>query len=92
MSLKQQVTCLFLPTGYFHQLIKSFSKTLNAVEIIVIGGEQANAALIKNFLHYRKMNQLPLIRANNPKASGGANEAYSPILKNSMRIFSALVQ
>lgn len=61
---KQQITCLFLPTGYFHQLIKSFPKTLNAVEIIVIGGEQANAALIKNFLHYRKMNQLPLILIN----------------------------
>jgi polyketide synthase PksJ len=61
---EQQITCLFLPTGYFHQLIKSFPKTLNSVEMIIFGGEQVNPILIRNFLTYRKINQLPITLVN----------------------------
>lgn len=61
---QQKVNRLFLPTGYFHQLIKSFPETLNSVEMIIFGGEQANCVLLKNFLNYRKINNLPVIVIN----------------------------
>ena len=35
-----QIRYLFLPTGYFHQLIKSAINTLDVVGVLVIGGEQ----------------------------------------------------
>jgi len=55
-----QVGYLFLPTGYFHQLIKSAINTLDAVHVLVIGGEQANAPFIEKFLSYRKQIKKPI--------------------------------
>ena len=60
----RKISHLFLPTAYFHQLIKSFPNTLNSVESIIFGGEQANATLIKNFLHYRKINKISVTLIN----------------------------
>ncbi|MBS0358861.1 MAG: amino acid adenylation domain-containing protein [Proteobacteria bacterium] len=59
-----KIQCLFLPTGYFHQLVKSFPETLNSVETIIFGGEQANHILVKKFINYRKTNALPIILMN----------------------------
>lgn len=59
-----KIDCLFLPTGYFHQLIKSFPKTLNSVKKIIFGGEQVNHVLIKKFLSYRKINNLSVTLIN----------------------------
>lgn len=59
-----KIDCLFLPTGYFHQLIKSFPKTLNSVKKIIFGGEQVNHVLVKDFLNHRKINNLPVILIN----------------------------
>ena len=55
---------LFLPTGYFHQLIKSEPNTLDTVRVIVFGGEQINKTLLKNFISYRKQNQLRTVLIN----------------------------
>ena len=59
-----KINCLFLPTGYFHQLVKSFPETLHSVEKIIFGGEQVNPVLIKNFLTYRKTNKRPVTLIN----------------------------
>lgn len=49
---------LFLPTGFFHQLIKSVPDTLDGVSVIIFGGEQVNQTIITNFLNYRKEQKL----------------------------------
>jgi amino acid adenylation domain-containing protein len=59
-----KINRLFLPTGYFHQLVKSFPETLDSIEMIIFGGEQANPVLIKNFLNHRKTNTLPVTLIN----------------------------
>ncbi|CEK11098.1 type I polyketide synthase [Legionella hackeliae] len=51
---------LFLPTGFFHQLIKSAMDTLDSVEVIIFGGEQVNALLLKDLSDYRKKKKLPI--------------------------------
>jgi len=61
---QHKINCLFLPTGYFHQLIKSFPETLDSIEIIMFGGDQAHHVLIKNFINYRKSNGIPIILIN----------------------------
>ncbi|KTC78096.1 type I polyketide synthase [Legionella brunensis] len=58
------VKYLFLPTGFFHQLIKSAMDTLNDVEVIIFGGEQVNASLLKKLSDYRKHKQLPVVLIN----------------------------
>ena len=55
---------MFLPTGYFHQLIKSATDTLNEVSTIVFGGEQVNTSLLKSFVAYRKNHKLPILLIN----------------------------
>jgi polyketide synthase PksJ len=55
---------LFLPTGYFHQLIKSEPSTLDTIRVIVFGGEQINKTLLKNFIAYRKKNQFRTVLIN----------------------------
>lgn len=62
--ISYKINHLFLPTGYFHQLIKSFPDTLDSIEMIIFGGEQANPILIKKFLHYRNKNGLLLTLIN----------------------------
>lgn len=61
---KKKIDSLFLPTGYFHQLVKSAPKTLDSVRAVIFGGEQANALLIKQFLEYRKSNNDPITLIN----------------------------
>ena len=61
---KNIVDCLFIPTGYFHQLIKSFPETFDTVKKIMFGGEQVNSLLLKSFLKYRKNNNKPIILIN----------------------------
>lgn len=61
---KMKINYLFLPTGYFHQLVKSAPKTLDSVNVVVFGGEQANALLIKQFIEYRKSNNVPITLIN----------------------------
>lgn len=58
------INCLFLPTGYFHQLIKSFPETFDTIKKIMFGGEQVNHILLKSFLKYRKSNNKPIILIN----------------------------
>ncbi|HBI22135.1 MAG TPA: non-ribosomal peptide synthetase/polyketide synthase [Legionella sp.] len=58
------VKYLFLPTGYFHQLIKSAIDTLNEVSTVLFGGEQVNVTLLKTFILYRKKNKLPIVLIN----------------------------
>ena len=62
------IDCLFLPTGYFHQLIKAFPETFDTVKKIMFGGEQVNYLLLKSFLKYRKNNNklITLINAYGP--------------------------
>lgn len=55
-----EIHYLFLPTGFLHQLIKSAADTLDKVRVIVFGGEQANAILLKKFLLYRKEKKLAI--------------------------------
>ncbi|MDR3442063.1 MAG: amino acid adenylation domain-containing protein [Legionella sp.] len=57
---RKNVHYLCLPTGFFHQVIKSSAETLDAVKVIVFGGEQVNMGLLKKFLAYRKKNELPM--------------------------------
>ncbi len=58
------IDCLFLPTSYFHQLIKSSPETLDTVKKIMFGGEQVNFSLLKAFLKYRKDNKIPITLLN----------------------------
>ncbi|MDF1758635.1 MAG: amino acid adenylation domain-containing protein [Legionellaceae bacterium] len=59
-----KVDCLFLPSGYFHQLLKSSPDTLDGVKTIVFGGEQVNHLLIKQFLEYRRLQKCSVILIN----------------------------
>lgn len=61
---QHEINCLFLPTGYFHQLIKSFPETIDSVLTVMVGGEQVNLSLLKNFLHFRKIKKCPIILLN----------------------------
>ncbi|MBA4260157.1 MAG: non-ribosomal peptide synthetase/polyketide synthase [Legionella sp.] len=49
-----QINHILIPTGYFHQLIKSAITTLDTVEAIVFGGEAVNPLLLKIFVEHRK--------------------------------------
>lgn len=64
----QAIDCFFLPTGYFHQLIKSVPETLNTVKLIIVGGEQINPVLVRKFLTFRKnhQNKVTLINGYGP--------------------------
>ena len=57
---KNQVRYLCLPTGFFHQLIKSAASTLDGIRVLIFGGEQVNAGLLKKFLAYRKEQALAI--------------------------------
>lgn len=57
---ENQVRYLCLPTGFFHQLIKSAAMTLDGIRVIIFGGEQVNAGLLKKFLAYRKEHALAI--------------------------------
>ncbi|MBA2653190.1 MAG: amino acid adenylation domain-containing protein [Tatlockia sp.] len=57
---RNDIRYLFLPTGYFHQLIRSAKDTLNEIHVIIFGGEQVNTSLLKEFMAYRKTNKLPV--------------------------------
>ncbi|KTD11896.1 Polyketide synthase module [Legionella gratiana] len=54
-----KINHILLPTGLFHQLIKSAIKVLDSVNSIVFGGEQINLALLKEFINYRKNLEIP---------------------------------
>ena len=54
-----QIGYLLIPTGYFHQLIKSFPETFDFLHTISFGGEQVNAHLLKQFIEYRKKSDIP---------------------------------
>ncbi|ASQ45544.1 type I polyketide synthase [Legionella clemsonensis] len=58
------ITYLFLPTGFFHQLIKSAMDTLDKVEVVIFGGEQVNPLLLKKLSNYRKQQKLPITLIN----------------------------
>lgn len=58
--VENQVRYLCLPTGFFHQLIKSAAATLDGIRVIVFGGEQVNVGLLKKFLAYRKEQALAI--------------------------------
>ena len=51
---KNSIDYLFLPTAYFHQIIKSSPDALDGIQTIVFGGEQVNLNLLKEFIQYRK--------------------------------------
>lgn len=55
---------LFLPTGFFHQLINSAPDTLDFVEVIIFGGEQVNTLLLKKLMTRRKKEKLPVTLIN----------------------------
>jgi len=55
-----KIRYLLIPTGYFHQLLKSFPETLDFLHTISFGGEQVNAHLLKNFIAYRKRKDIPV--------------------------------
>ncbi|HAT1660692.1 amino acid adenylation domain-containing protein [Legionella pneumophila] len=59
-----QIKYLLIPTGYFHQLMKSFPETLDLLHTISFGGEQVNAHLLKNFIDYRKKADIPIKLVN----------------------------
>lgn len=59
-----EVTFLFLPTSYLHQLIKSEPSVLDSIETLLFGGEQINAALINQFLQYRREIQRDVVLIN----------------------------
>ncbi|CEG58377.1 type I polyketide synthase [Legionella fallonii] len=59
-----QIRYLLIPTGYFHQLIKSYPETLDYLHTISFGGEQVNAHLLKNFIEYRKKSDIPTTLVN----------------------------
>ncbi len=61
---QHKVSHLFLPTGFFHQLVKSAPDTLDSVQNIIFGGEQANKNLLRNFLQARKNQQNPVVLIN----------------------------
>ncbi|MBA4260104.1 MAG: non-ribosomal peptide synthetase/polyketide synthase [Chitinophaga sp.] len=61
---KNQVHYLFLPTGFFHQLIKSVPQTLDSVNTLIFGGEQVNHHLVRTFLHFRKQQKNPVVLIN----------------------------
>lgn len=61
---RNAIRYLFLPTAYFHQVIKSTPDTLNHVPVIIFGGEQVNLNLLKNFLEYRKQTSNPCTLVN----------------------------
>ncbi len=54
-----QIHHILVPTGYFHQLIKSAITTLDSVEAIIFGGEAVNPLLLKEFIHHRKQLTIP---------------------------------
>lgn len=83
---KHHIHCLFLPTSYFHQLIKSYPKTLNSVEIIVFGGEQVNLTLLKNYIQYRNEHHNPVVLIN----GYGPTEATTFTCKHTMTEKTAL--
>lgn len=59
-----QIRYLLIPTGYFHQLIKSFPETLDYLHTISFGGEQVNVHLLRNFIEYRKKSDIPTTIVN----------------------------
>ena len=61
---KHKINCLFLPTSFFHQLIKSYPQTLNSVGKIIFGGEQVNFVLLKKYLTFRKDTHNPVVLIN----------------------------
>ena len=61
---KQRIHYLFLPTAYFHQLVKTDMSTLNGVNVMVAGGEQINVLLLKKFLIFRKQQKRPIVFIN----------------------------
>ena len=66
--VEYNVTFLFLPTSFLHQIIKSAPDTLDQIKTILFGGEQVNATLIARFIAYRieKQNHITLINGYGP--------------------------
>lgn len=54
-----KINHILVPTGFFHQLIKSAIHVLDSVDAIVFGGEQINTTLLKEFIVYRKKLNIP---------------------------------
>ena len=83
---KNKIAYLFLPTGFFHQLIKSEPQALDSVRVIVFGGEQVNKNLVKNFLNHRAQHKIPLELIN----GYGPTEATTFTCKHVMNEHSEL--
>jgi len=60
----KNVSSIFLPTSYFHQLIDVAIDTLDSLSTIFFGGEAMNLELIKKFLDYRRGIKLPITLLN----------------------------
>lgn len=62
------ITSIFFPTAYFHQIISVAPDILDSLKTTLFGGEQININLIKKFLEYRKKNKcaITLINAYGP--------------------------
>lgn len=78
------VNYLLLPTGYFHQLIKTAPDTLDSVNTILFGGEQINPNLLSEFIIYRNQNKLPVTLINGYGPSEATTFACKHIVNQSL--------
>lgn len=88
-----EIRYLLIPTGYFHQLLKSFPETLDFLHTISFGGEQVNVHLLKNFIEFRKTKNLPvkLINVYGPTEAtvfSSCNVVYSKKIYNDEQLAS----
>lgn len=76
--LKNDVSHLVLPTGYFHQLIQFSPEILDNIRILIFGGEAINPCLVHNFFVNREKRGLPitLINAYGPTEATVASCRY----------------
>ncbi|MCR9192978.1 MAG: amino acid adenylation domain-containing protein [Gammaproteobacteria bacterium] len=61
---KHHVNIAFFPTSYFHQIAKSNPETLNTIDRLMFGGEQVNSSIVKDFIGFRRKNNLPVFLIN----------------------------
>ncbi|MBA4283871.1 MAG: non-ribosomal peptide synthetase/polyketide synthase [Candidatus Puniceispirillum sp.] len=61
---KNHVNTAFFPTSYFHQIAKSYPETFNTIDRLMFGGEQVNKNIVKNFIQFRRKNELSICLIN----------------------------
>lgn len=61
---ENQIKSIFLPTGYFHQLVNSHPESLDGIDKILFGGEAINPNIVRTFIAYRKKRQMPIVLVN----------------------------